>query len=185
LSNPIDITDIIYYMNKKSVTILGSPFPSSSSEKIARDIQSKMNELEWETSVIDLSGLPANDLLMRSSTPSLEYKQSIEKIQASKLIIIASPTYRATYTGLLKTFLDTLPQDSFNNKYSLLIQTGGSPEHSLSLEHGLIPLARSLGSKIISNTIYSHPIHWNFNKDMTPELSILINKAITEIQEVF
>ena len=87
-------------MHKKKlvVSILGSPFPKSSSERIANIITRSLSTENWETYVVDLSSIPSDALLMRSQSPSLN--QAIDKVTSSDLVIVASPTYRATYTGL-------------------------------------------------------------------------------------
>ena len=81
----------------RSVTaILGSPFPGSSSEKIVSLILDRLNSDSWTSTVIDLSELPAEDLLLRSEGHALN--QALDKTSKADLIIPASPTYRATYT---------------------------------------------------------------------------------------
>lgn len=169
-------------MQKVSTLILASPFPQSSSEKIARHLEQSLNS-EWTLQEIDLSTLPGDDLLLRAKTPSQEFNHSIGKIINSDLIIIATPTYRATYTGLLKVFFDLLPQDCLIGKTCMLIQTGGSPDHFLSIEMGLVPLVRSLGSNIISQTIYSSPSDWDKSGEISIELSSKISSASIEIQK--
>ena len=91
-------------MKKVSTLILASPFPQSSSEKIARQLEKSLNT-DWTFEEINLSTLPADDLLLRTKTPSEKFNHSVKQIMDSDLIIIATPTYRATYTGLLKVFL--------------------------------------------------------------------------------
>ena len=92
-------------MKKVSTLILASPFPQSSSEKIARQLEKSLNT-DWTFEEINLSTLPADDLLLRTKTPSEKFNHSVKQIMDSDLIIIATPTYRATYTGLLNVFFD-------------------------------------------------------------------------------
>ena len=169
-------------MKKVSTLILASPFPQSSSEKIARQLEASLST-DWTFEEIDLSTLPADDLLLRTKTPSEKFNHSVKQIMDSDLIIIATPTYRATYTGLLKVFFDLLPQDCLKGKTSMLIQTGGSPDHFLSIEMGLVPLVRSLGSNIISQTIYASPLDWDKSGEISIELSSKISSASIEIQK--
>ena len=113
--------------NKRASAILGSPFPKSTSEKIVELVFERLRENSWETDVIDLSKIDAESLLIRNEDEKLD--KVLKSVVQSDLIITASPTYRATYTGLLKVFLDLLPQESLSEKLVLPIQTGGSSDH--------------------------------------------------------
>lgn len=168
-------------MHKKKlvVSVLGSPFPKSSSERIANIITRSLSTENWETYVVDLSSIPSDALLMRSQSPSLN--QAIDKVISSDLVIVASPTYRATYTGLLKAFFDQFPSESLASNFALPIQTGGSSEHSLSTEYGLTPMLRSLGALILSNSIYSWGDHWIDETSPSDDLKKMISKSLTEI----
>ena len=168
-------------MRKKKlvVSVLGSPFPKSSSERIANIITRSLSTENWETYVVDLSSMPSDALLMRSQSSSLT--EAIEKVISSDLVIVASPTYRATYTGLLKVFFDQFPAESLANNFALPIQTGGSPEHSLSTEYGLAPMLRSLGALILPNSIYSWGDHWVDETSPSDDLKKIISRSLREI----
>ncbi len=163
----------------KATVVLGSPFPNSSSEKISQLIIDRLKILEWEYSIIDLSKISADSLLLRSKDSQLE--NSIANTIDADLIISSSPTYRATYTGLLKSFFDQLPQDSLINKFALPIQTAGSADHALTIEYGMAPMLRSLGASILSTSIYSWGEDWTEEKKPT---QFLINKIDLSIKEI-
>ena len=165
--------------SKQALAILGSPFPGSTSEKIVELIFQELCRNGWDTSTVDLSQLNASALLLRDKDRDLD--KALESVLESELVITASPTYRATYTGLLKVFLDQLPQDSLSGKLVLPIQTGGSPEHSLTIEYGISLVMRSLGATVLTNTIYA----WSgqLMDDGTPssEITAAINHSIKEL----
>ena len=166
----------------KVTAILGSPFPNSSSEKISQLVIDKLKILEWEYTIIDLSKISADSLLLRSKDSQLE--NSITTTTDADLIISASPTYRATYTGLLKSFFDQLPQDSLINKFALPIQTAGSADHALTIEYGMAPMLRSLGASILSTSIYSWGEDWTEEKEPTQSLIYKINLSVEEITKL-
>ena len=168
-------------MEKSVTVILGSPFPDSSSEIIANLILDKLPANTWNKSIIDLSKISADALLLRSKDSELA--TSIENTVTSDLIISAAPTYRATYTGLLKSFFDQLPQDSLIEKFALPIQTGGGPYHALTIEYGMAPMLRSLGASILSSPIYSWGAEWTEDKKPTQSLINKINLSINEINK--
>jgi|TARA_B110000263_G_C15275692_1_gene495758 FMN reductase len=162
--------------------VLGSPFAESSSEKIVRLIISKLHLAGWKDIIIDLSDMSSEALLLRSKDQHLD--QSISDTINANLIVVASPTYRATYTGLLKSFFDQLPQDSLINKFALPIQTGGSADHALTIEYGMAPMLRSLGASILSTSIYSWGEDWTEEKKPTQSLINKINLSVEEINKL-
>jgi FMN reductase len=70
-------------------------------------------------------------------------------------VVVATPVYKAAYSGVLKVFLDLLPQTGLAGKTVLPLATGGSPNHMLALDYALRPVLQSLGAKHILSGIYA------------------------------
>jgi len=71
---------------------------------------------------------------------------SLEAVAHSDLVVVASPTYKATYTGLLKSFFDRYNSDALAGTVSVPVMTGAAPIHALAPEVHLRPLLVELGS---------------------------------------
>jgi len=99
-------------------------------------------ERGYETRLIDLATLPADALLARGQ--SSEVDEAIMVVGQARIVIAATPTYRALYSGLLKAFFDLMPQSHLRGKFCVGLQTGTVREHYLSPEYGLRPLFVSL-----------------------------------------
>jgi FMN reductase len=56
--------------------------------------------------------------------------------------------YKAAYTGLLKSFLDLLPQYALAGKTVLPLVTGGTPAHVLTVDYALRPVLASMGAHV-------------------------------------
>jgi FMN reductase len=95
-----------------------------------------------ETRLVDLAVLPADALLARVQARELD--EAIAAVRDAPIVIAATPTYRALYTGLLKAFFDLMPQGHLKGKLCVPLQTGIAREHSLAVEYGLRPLFMSL-----------------------------------------
>lgn len=65
---------------------------------------------------------------------------ALETVEAADIIIVGSPAYRATYTGLFKLFFDHIGQYALVDKPIVLTATGGSDRHALLVEHQMRPL---------------------------------------------
>jgi FMN reductase len=96
----------------------------------------------YETRLIDLAMLPAEALLGRNH--EMEVDDAIMVVGEARIVVAASPTYRALYTGLTKCFFDLMPAGHLAGKVCVPVQTGASPIHFLAVEYGLRPLFMSL-----------------------------------------
>ncbi|RFO95555.1 FMN reductase (NADPH) [Rhodoferax lacus] len=81
--------------------------------------------------------------------------QATGQVAQAEVIIVATPVYKAAYSGVLKVFLDLLPQDAFAGKTILPLATGGSPNHMLALDYALRPVLQSLGARHILSGIFA------------------------------
>ena len=69
--------------------------------------------------------------------------------------MVATPVYKAAYSGVLKVFLDLLPQSALKGKTVLPLATGGSPHHMLALDYALRPVLQSLAARHILPGVYA------------------------------
>ena len=76
-------------------------------------------------------------------------------VAAADAIVIATPVYKAAYSGVLKVFLDLLPQSALKGKTVLPLATGGSPHHMLALDYALRPVLQSLAARQILPGVYA------------------------------
>jgi FMN reductase len=93
--------------------------------------------------VVDLAAL-APHLLAREPGPGVE--SALKLVLDAEVLVVASPTYKGTYTGLLKVFLDRLPHQALAGKAALPLLVMGDPKHSLAVEVHLRPLLVELGA---------------------------------------
>jgi FMN reductase len=86
-----------------------------------------------------------------TNTLSTAHATAIEQADG---LIIATPIFKASYSGLLKVFLDLLPQFALAGKAILPIATGGSAGHLLALDYGLRPVLQSMGARHIVQSLF-------------------------------
>lgn len=92
-------------------------------------------------------------LLADFGHPSVLAAQDL--VAQASVLVIATPVYKAAYSGILKVFLDLLPQTALKGKTVLPLATGGSPHHMLALDYALRPVLQSLSAKNIQPGIYA------------------------------
>jgi FMN reductase len=165
-----------------SVTLIsGSPNVMSSSRRIGALVLDKLSERKFETNIIDLSTLDSEALLGRKDDANVSL--ALEKVNEARIIVITSPIYRATYTGLLKVFFDLMPQAGLADKICVPVATGGGNMHQLAVDHGLRPLVASLEGLTVANAVFATSNDLDDNKP-SDELSFKLNTLVQEIENI-
>jgi FMN reductase len=95
-------------------------------------------------------------------------------VAEAQAIVVATPVYKAAYSGVLKLLLDVLPQTAFKGKAVLPLATGGSPNHMLALDYALRPVLQSLSARHILPGVYAT----DAQVALTPEDAYVIHPDI-------
>lgn len=142
-------------VEKIALGISGSPSSASSSRRLVEQALALLSGRGWETGLVDLSALPADALLSRGEDAAVS--EALDRVANARILVIGTPVYRATYTALLKTIFDLMPQDHLAGKVAVLIATGAIAEHMLAIDHGLRPLVASLAGVSAATGVYVTP----------------------------
>jgi len=144
MTQPLERTQVIARPNEGliAVAISGSPRAPSKSKLLAERLLEELASLGCQTRLVDVAGMPSDALAARGHAPEVD--EAIEAVGAAQIVVAASPTYRALYTGVLKCFFDLMPQAHLAGKVCIGLQTGIASQHALSPEYGLRPLFVSL-----------------------------------------
>jgi FMN reductase len=133
--------------------ISGSPSSTSRTERLARSIAARVSARDVRASLLDVRNLPAEDLLhARFDAPSIV--EATARVAEADGIIVATPVYKAAYSGLLKTFLDVLPQFALRGKVVLPLATGGTIAHVLAIDYALRPVLSALDPLHVVNGLF-------------------------------
>ncbi len=106
------------------------------------------------TSGLALRTLPAESLLHARSRDAV-LRGALEQVAAASALVIATPIYKAAYSGLLKVFLDLLPQDALHDTWVWPLATGGSPAHTLAIDHALRPVLDNLAAHQVVPSVFA------------------------------
>lgn len=131
------------------LAITGSPSAHSRTAVVAEHVLRRLAHAGFATGHLSVRDLPAADLLSaRRGEP--EIRRALEAVAAADGVVIASPVYKASYSGLLKSFLDLLPQDGLVGKTVFPLVTGGSLAHVLAIDYALRPVLSALGARHVT-----------------------------------
>lgn len=125
------------------ITLAGSPrFPSRSSA-LLEYAREKLHGQDVEVFHWNLHNFAPEDLIYaRFDSPALN--TFTEQLQDADGLIVATPVYKAAYSGALKTLLDLLPERALEGKVVLPLATGGSVAHLLAVDYALKPVLSAL-----------------------------------------
>lgn len=79
---------------------------------------------------------------------------AVAQVLGADILVVASPTYKATYTGLLKAFLDRLATGSLAGKRAVPVLLGGAPNHQLAVDVHFTPLLLELGATVPARGLF-------------------------------
>lgn len=138
-----------------SIILLGaSPSPHSSTSRLLQHVGDKLVCHGHRVTRIEARELDPHALLAADcGAPGIA--RLLAQIQAAEALVVATPVYKAAYSGLLKALLDLLPQDGLAGKLVLPLATGGSQSHMLALDYALRPVLQSLGARHILPGVYA------------------------------
>ena len=130
------------------LTLVGNPKVGSRTlqvgEELARQLAEGLTQAgrRVRRETIDIASLGAELLDWQSAKADAAIKQAI----GADLLIVTSPTYKATYTGLLKLFLDRINYDGLAGRVAVPVMVAAAPIHALAVETHLRPLLVELGA---------------------------------------
>ncbi|GAA2775515.1 NADPH-dependent FMN reductase [Saccharopolyspora taberi] len=136
-----------------ALVISGSPSSTSKTERFADHVTRRLVADGTAAEHLRLRGLPAEPLLT-ADTSHPDIAAAVKAVIDADGIVLATPTYKAAYSGLLKVFLDLLPQFGFAGKAVLPLATGGTVAHVLALDYGLRPVVQSLGPRHVVQSLF-------------------------------
>ena len=150
-------------MNQRSLVVIsaGLSQPSSTrlladqlaaaSEKAAGDLglTTKITFIEPRDLAVEIahnftSGFPGRNL-----------SAALDAVTGADGLIVVTPVFSASYSGLFKSFFDVLDKDALAGKPVLIAATGGTARHSLVLEHALRPLFAYLHAVVLPTAVFA------------------------------
>jgi FMN reductase len=132
----------------KIVAVSGADSPTSKTRALVKAL---VDERGGE--LIDLLELPADALLGRREDEAVA--RSVASASEADVLIVATPVYRATYTGAIKAFFDRFAPRALAKTAVVLVATAGIKEHFLTLDTGGRSLIASLEGWTVPQVVYA------------------------------
>ena len=131
-----------------TVIVSGNPRANSRTLEVAR---AAARALDTPAQEIELSILAAR--LHAPDDPAVI--AALTAVKESDLLVLATPSYKGSFTGLLKLFLDQLPGDSLAGVQVLPVVVAGSAEHAGQTERHLVDVVTALGGTLLPGLAFT------------------------------
>ncbi|UXS05472.1 FMN reductase [Agrobacterium tumefaciens] len=154
--------------------------PSSTRRFVENVTESLAVQSGLQHAVFDVEDLGSSLATARSvSDLDPAARQIIQTIIEAEALVIGSPTYKGSYTGLFKHVFDLLDPADLRGKPVILTATGGGDRHALIVEHQLRPLFAFFEAFVLPTAIYTS------SRDFTdgvpsPAIHSRVNQALAE-----
>jgi len=118
----------------------------------AEDVDVRVVELR------ELAHALADHLL--TGFPTGELREAIEAVRAADGLVVVTPVFNASMSGLFKTFFDVLEEGSLEGTPVLVAATAGTARHSLVLDFALRPLFAYLRADVVPTGVFAASEDW-------------------------
>lgn len=134
---------------RRILAVAGSPSATSRTARVLDRVAGRLRDAGHGVDVLRVRDLPAGPLLAGdASDPAL--RATAAAVAAADGVVVATPVYKAAYAGLLKVWLDQLPQFALRGKAVLPLAVGGSLAHVLAIDYALRPVLCSFDPRVVS-----------------------------------
>jgi len=115
-------------MTKKAVFVTGSPSPTSRSSSILRALRERLEALGYQTRTYGVGDFDARAVLeAKTDDPSVQ--RYLKDVAEAYVLVVATPVYKATYSGALKVLLDLIGYEALSGRVAFGIATGKQQAH--------------------------------------------------------
>lgn len=166
------------------LVVSGSPSTPSRSEGFARLVGDRLAWAGVSVSHLAVRDLPA-DALAYADFGHPAIRASQQRLAEADGVVISTPIYKASCSGLLKMWLDLLPQYALQGKAVLPLATGGSLAHALALDYGVRPILSSMNPRTVVRGLLVTDAQVNRRDDGSVTLDDSVEAQYEEVLDGF
>ena len=148
-----------------TIAVVGNPKPRSRTRAAAELVVERLTGAPPDV-VVDVVDLGPGLLGWGDAAVG----EAVEALTTAEVAVVASPTYKATYTGLLKLFLDHVGTGDLAGVVAVPLMLGGGPTHALAPELLLKPVLVELGATAPTKGLYLMEKVWDDPAALDPWL---------------
>ncbi|MDH0730492.1 NADPH-dependent FMN reductase [Pseudomonas sichuanensis] len=167
------------------VSVGGSPSLRSRSGVLLERSRDWLQERGVEVVTFQVREFNAEDLL-HARFDSPQVRHFIELVAQADGLVVATPVYKASFAGALKTLLDLLPERALEHKVVLPVATGGSIAHMLAVDYALKPVLSALKAQETLQGIFADDSQIAYGEGNRPaQLAPALEQRLQDSLETF
>jgi FMN reductase len=178
-------------MSERTIVAVSAGLGQPSSTRLLADRMSEAAVAELRARGVDaaVENIELRDVAheivnaMLTGFPTGALREVLEKVTGADGLVLVTPLFTTTYSGLFKSFVDILDKDSLTDMPVLLGATGGTPRHSLALEYSVRPLLTYLRADVVTTSVFAATDDWAGEADTVNPLPARIRRAGRELAE--
>jgi len=149
-----------------AVVTAGLSQPSASRLLADQLAAATKNELERLGVPVDMHIIEVRDFArdiadnIVTGFPSPALKTAVDAVAGADGVIAVAPTFRASFSGLFKSFIDVLDAAALEGTPVLIAATGGTARHSLVLEHAIRPVFTYMHAAVVPTSVFAATDDW-------------------------
>jgi len=147
-------------------------------ELISRRIQSHIKASLQQYDILDVTPGLGAALSREELTP--EALKVVEAVENADVLVVSTPVYKGSYTGLFKHFFDFVDMSALVGKPVVIAATGGGSRHALVVEHQLRPLFGFFSALTIPTSVYAEDKSFEGTEQIDPGILARIELAATQ-----
>lgn len=122
----------------------------------ATDRALRLHDEQVQIEVVELRDLAhaITDNLL-TGFPSGALADAVRAVEEADALIVVTPIFSASYSGLFKSFFDVLEDGTLEGKPVLIAATAGTARHSLALEFAVRPLFAYLRADVVPTAVFA------------------------------
>ena len=168
----------------RTLCITGSPRRESTTRKVLERCQALLVDAGGDARLLDLQkmNLPPMTVASYSVREKLPYcvNHFTDQVKAADAIVLGTPVYHATFSGLLKGVLDHLPSDAFHRKpVGLIANVGGPRGGSVACDH-LRAVVKALGGWAVPTQVITHRSDFE-GAMISPDIDDRLGQMVSEL----
>ena len=167
------------------VSLGGSPSLKSRSAVLLDYARQRLQQQGVEVISYQIRDFVAEDLLhARFDSPQIQLL--IEQIAQADGVLVATPVYKASFSGALKTLLDLLPERALQHKVVLPLATAGSSAHMLAVDYALKPVLAALKAQEMLQGVFAEDRQISYGEGDAPaQLVPVLQERLDDALEHF
>ncbi|MEU1054617.1 NADPH-dependent FMN reductase [Streptomyces sp. NPDC005876] len=166
------------------LSVSGSPSASSRTDRLLRHLDRRLTAQGHQVIPLDIRTVPAEALLGADFRhPAIV--AATELFARADGVVVATPVYKASYSGVLKALLDLLPQYALTGKTVLPLATGGTTAHVLAIDYALRPVLNSMGAGHIVQGWFTLDKDITVREDGTVTVAPAAAEALAQVVDRF